>query len=94
MQIRKDKKDLNITLNDAEVFDLSKRKFKTLIEEKIHLAVKHYLDNLKRSHSKSALLPEFTGKPEKYLLSKKLNTEQKQNLFKLKTRLINVADNF
>ena len=36
----------------------------------------------------------FTGEPESYLLSKNLNLKQIQNMFKLKTRMVNVFQNF
>ena len=93
-QVIKDKKDLNIDLDDNEIQLISKYKFKQIVEKKLHVHVKEYLDQQKNVHTKSKLMPRYTGKPEGYLFSNKLNKEEIQNLFKYKTRIINVYDNF
>ena len=40
------------------------------------------------------LLPVFNLKPDDYILSKNLNQSEVQTFFKLKTRMVNLADNF
>ena len=39
-------------------------------------------------------MPYFTGKPEPFLSSKNLTTSEKLSMFKLKTRIVEIANNF
>ena len=51
-------------------------------------------EKLKVIHSKSKHLPVFSTKPDKFILSRNLSVIEIQTLFKLKCRMIDVADNF
>ena len=93
-QLKQDLKYLKITLNDEDLSRMSKCQFKKYLDEKINFAAKLFLDNMKNSHSKSKFLPMFSGKPDAYLYSKSLSKTEKINMFKMKTRMINVAENF
>ena len=93
-QLRQDTKDLNIKINDNEVKLISKAKFKSYIENQIKSYASNNLNRQKDLHSKSRYLPFFNGKPDEYLLSKKLTKGEKINLYKLKTRMIDLAGNF
>ena len=92
--LKQDCESLNIQISDEQVACMSKSKFKNYIESKIMNKASIFLNNLKDSHSKSKYLPKFNGKPDAFLLSKKLSKDEKIVLYKLKTRMINVAGNF
>ena len=93
-QIDKDKKELNLELTDEEIKTFKKEQFRKMIKLKIERNAAKYLEERRRAHSKSKNI-KFRGfSPAKYLLSKKLSTEEVQTLFKLRTRMIDVKENF
>ena len=94
MKVKQDLKSLNITLSDKDLSQVTKCQFKKYLDVKINSATKVYLESMCNSHSKSKYLPSFNGKPDAYLSSKSLNKLEKTNMFKLKTRMVNVAENF
>ena len=93
-QLEEDKKCLNLTLSDQDVKLMSKSIFKRVVERQLFGYVKMVFENSKNAHSKSQNLPAYTGKPDPYLLSKNLNKEEMVNMFKLKTRMVQVYENF
>ena len=93
-QVKQDLKSLNITLSDKDLSQVTKCQFKKYLDVKINSATKVYLESMRNSHSKSKYLPSFNGKPDTYLSSKSLNKLEKINMIKLKTRMVNVAENF
>ena len=77
-----------------EIIGLLKAKFRGLVKTKIEKIAAKYLNEIKYNHSKTQNL-KFEGfKPAKYLLSNNLTTEEIQTLFKLRTRMVNVKENF
>ena len=93
-QINNDKKELNIDLDDQEVRKLSKNKFKSYLDHKIFVAVRNWLEKMRLSHSKCKYLPQFSGKPDNYILSKYLSQDEICKFLKLKTRMIKISDNY
>ena len=93
-QTYQSKKDLNINLDDEDIVLMSKQKYKTYIDHQIFVSVRKYLENMRITHSKCKGIPAFTGKPETYIFSKQLQQEEIKVLYKLKSRMINVYDNF
>ena len=92
-QIKEDKEDIGLNLEDEDIKLMKKSKFKTLVKEKIRGAAHCYLIEKKESLSKlKNLSSEFNLK--EYLLTDKLSTSEKQLLFKLRTRMIPVKGNF
>ena len=93
-QLKQDCNELDIQLTDNEVTCISKSKFKNYIKNKIENHASTFLNRLKDSHSKSQCLPKYIGKPDAFLFSNNIKKEEKLNLFKLKTRMVNLACNF
>ena len=92
-QIKEDKEDIGLNLEDEDIKLMKKSKFKTLVKEKIRGAAHCYLIEKKESLSKlKNLSSEFNLK--EYLLTDKLSTSEKQLLFKLRTGMIPVKGNF
>ena len=72
---------------------MKKNKFKKLVMTNIHEVAKKYLSELKEKHSKSTGLTHcnmIAG----YLSTNQLSTEEKQLLFKFRTRTFNCRANY
>ena len=93
-QIIKDKKDLQIEMCDEEVARISKLKFKELLKNKINeFAIKCFQAIQSKQSKSSKLEINKLRKPAKYLFSKNLCLEEKQTLFKLRSRTVDVKMN-
>ena len=93
-QIIKDKKDLQIEISDEEVSRMPKYIFKQLVKNKIDGFAFKCFKAIQSKQSKSSKLEiHETRKPAKYLFSKNLCIEEKQTLFKLRSRTIDVKLN-
>ena len=53
-----------------------------------------YLQSIKESHTKVKDLTYNKNKVQPYILNEKLTTKEKQLLFKLRTHMIDVKENF
>ena len=62
--------------------------------EKVEGLCRYSLNSLKMKHTKCDDIPSFSSKPEQYLLSKVLTKEEVQTLYKVKSRMISVKNNF
>ena len=72
---------------------MKKCKFKKLVYNQLQEVAREYLISLKEKHSKlDNIKNTYTLEP--YLTSNNITTEEKQTLFKLRTRMIEVKDNF
>ena len=92
-QIKEDKEEIGLNLEDDDIKHMKKSKFKTLVKEKIRDAAHYYLIQKKESLSKlNNLSSEFNLK--EYLTTDKLSTQEKQLLFQLHTHMIPVKGNF
>ena len=91
-QIRTKNKSLELT--DEEIKDIKKEHFRKMIKHKIEINAAKEQEEKRRGHSKSKNIKFGGFSPAKYLLSKNLSTEEVQTLFKLRTRMIDVKDNF
>ena len=79
---------------DEEVGRISKLKFKELLKNKINEFAIKCFKAIQSKQSKSSKLEILeTRKPSKYLFSKNLCIEEKQTLFKLRSRTIDVKLN-
>ena len=72
---------------------MKKTTFKKLVNSKLRDVAKLYLLNLKSKHTKLNDISDIY-KLEPYLSSKNLSTEEKQILFKFRTRMVDVKANF
>ena len=91
--IQNDLSECNINLSEEEITNMKKETFKTLVKQKIKLLSKEYLISLRNKHTKSKdLLLENNIKG--YSISEQLTIEDKQLLFALKTRAVDVKTNY
>ena len=72
---------------------MKKWRFKKIVYTQLREVSREYLLLQKRKHSKLDALQD-TYMLDPYLVSNSLTTEEKQTLFKLKTRIIDVKSNF
>ena len=90
----KDKEMFQIELTDEEVYVISKQKFKAYVKKKSVELTVEYLLKLKKQSKKSKHLDvrEFGISP--YLIDSRFSKEDRELLFKLRSRTISVKDNF
>ena len=93
LQFDEDLETCGITLTMSEITSMKKNKFRKLVYSQLREVARDYLTALKEKHSK---LDYITNdyKLENYLCSDNISTEEKQNLFKLRTRMVDVRSNF
>ena len=72
---------------------MKKETFNTLVKQKIKILSKEYLISLRNKHTKSKNLL-LENKIKGYLICEQLTTEDKQLLFALKTRTVDVKTNY
>ena len=70
-----------------------KERYKSIVKQKIEKLGIEYLENVKKSHSKTEFLDLKKFSPQLYLFSKCLKTSDFQNLFKLRNNMIDVKEN-
>ena len=72
---------------------MEKSKFKKLVYTQLREVPREYLLSQKRKHTKLDFLKN-TYRLDPYLASNSITTEEKQTLFKLRTRMVEVKTNF
>ena len=92
--VESDKKELEIAMEDEEIQGLSKETFKNYVKSKVKINQLKQLNNMKKTHSKSEYLNCSELELAKYLEDPSFNTKQKQLLFKLRSRTLDVKANF
>ena len=90
----KDKQQFQINLSDEEVSNISKERFKNIVKNKAKEITIEYLENLKKKKSKSKQLDigDLTTSP--YLTDSRLNKDERELLFKLRSKTVYVKENF
>ena len=94
IQVATDLKLCDIVLTESEISKMSKFKFKNLVRTKVSELARKYLIDLKAKHSKSAGLNIDFLKMQDYLFCDFLSIEEKQLLFKFRTRTYPCKTNF
>ena len=89
----KDLEICGITLTMYEISKMKKSKFRKIVNCQIRKIAEEYLINLKSKHSKLNGICDSYG-TEKYLFSSSISIEEKQVLFKFRTRMVEVKSNF
>ena len=92
--VQSDKLELNITLTDEEIQGVSKNVFRNYVKEK---AIMKHLKNLsesKKKHSKSKNMRSYKFTQAEYIKDISLNTSEKQLLFRLRSKTLEVKKNF
>ena len=93
LQFQEDLDICEISLSMDEISKMKKYKFRKIVNTQIREVARDYLLSLKSSHSKLDDL-KSDYKLENYLTSDNLTTQQKQLLFMLQTRMVDVKVNF
>ena len=89
-----DRSELRLGLSDTQIQGVSKFSFKTFVKKKV---TQYFLQNLeaqKSKHSKSKYLSCTKLKMAEYIKCTALSTREKQLLFKLRSRTLDVKQNF
>ena len=90
---KNDLEKCGITLTMIEISKMKKSKFRKIVNSQIRELAKEHLVNLKMKHSKLENISDCY-RMEKYLTSSCISTDEKQTLFKFRTRMIEVKSNF
>ena len=94
LQVIKDKEELQIDISDKELLKMSKNVYKKYIRKKIKNATLRYLNMLKGKHNKMKNVNSKNLKCSEYLTNSKFTKLEAQMLFKFRTRMFNVKENF
>ena len=77
-----------------QVAKMSKQRFKDLVKRKSLDVTTRYLQKMQKSHSKSKSFDVNGGVIAQYLVDSRLNKYERELLFKLRSRTLNVKENF
>ena len=92
--LEKDKEEFQIKISDEEISETSKLTFKNYVKSKAKELTIQYLENLQKKKSKSKQLDMADLTTSPYLLDKRFSKEERELLFKLRSRTVQVKDNF
>ena len=92
--VEADKTELGISLTDKQIQGVSKSSFKTYVKKKVTQNFLQHLESLKLKHSKSKSLSCDVLKVADYIQSPLFSTTEKELLFKLRSRTLDVKENF
>jgi hypothetical protein len=88
--IEEDKLELGITLTDCEIQGVFQNVFKTFVAKKVKTNHLKYLSSLKQNHSKAKFLNCTELKQADYLADSRFSSKEKQLLFKLRSKTLDV----
>ena len=91
-QVENDLKELEINLGHLK--NVKKNKFKKILKEKILQKSFQYLKNISDNQSKLSYNSYKKLRIQDYLISTKFSNHEKELLIKLRTRMVDVKDNF
>jgi hypothetical protein len=92
--VQSDKAELGITLTDKEIQGVSKNVFKKFVKKKVTIAHLKYLNGLKEKLSKAKHLNCRELKQAEYIQNSTFTTREKRLLFKLRSKTLDVKQNF
>ena len=92
--VQADMKELNIDMTDDKIQGVRKQMFKTFVKKKVKEKFIEHLNSLKNQHSKSKYLDISDLKVAEYITDPRLSTKNKQLLFRLRSRTLDVKKNF
>ena len=81
-------------MSNAEIQGVSKKVFKSYVTKKVKIKFLQHLNKMKTSHSKSKYLKCDDIKRAEYIKSPRLSHKEKILLFKLRSRTLDVKENF
>ena len=85
---------LDLDISDEEIESISKNKFKKIVETKIDKYALQQLNAQKSKHSKSQYLQSASFKTAGYLIDERFSKSESQLLFRLRSKTLNVKQNF
>ena len=91
VQLRQDLEECNIKLSDEEIKQMKKEQFKNLVLREIRRLAKEYLISQRKSKTENLM---HTGNMKEYLTTQQMTTGEKQLLFAIKTKCVDVKTNF
>ena len=92
--LEKDKKMYGLEVDDETIAALSKQKFKNLVKKRSKELTIEYLNTQKRKHKKSEQLEVGDLSISPYLSDTRFSKNERELLFKLRSKTIQVKDNF
>ena len=83
-----------LNLTEESIKNMKKDKFKTLLKQKVSEAAFHYLENIKKTHSKAKNISYNNLEMQPYMKCSNFTTNEKLLLFKLRTAMVDVKMSF
>ena len=93
-QLDIDKKQFDIKLSDTDMKTISQQKFKNYVQKKSSELTIQYLEDLQKKNSKSKKLDMRDMRISLYLQDSRFSKDERELLFKLRSKTIWVKDNF
>ena len=90
--VEQDLRDLEINMENLK--SVKKHKFKKIVREKILQKSFLYLKGISDNQSKLSFISYKKLRTQNYLISTKFTNKEKELLIKLRTRMLDVKDNF
>ena len=91
--VKDDLEFCDIKLTDEEIQNTKKNKFKGIVKKSIRVKSNNFLLDLQAIHSKSKHLEISDDIPD-YLTSEELSLSEKKLLFKLRSRMVEIKENY
>ena len=92
--VEADMSELGITLTDEQIQGVSKNMFKNYVKKQVKINQLKYLSSLKTKHSKAKFLDCSSIKMADYLKDPNFTSMEKKLLFKLRSKTLDVKQNF
>ena len=92
--LEQDKKMFKINLSDEEVSGMSRYKIKNVVKKRGQELTLNYIEGLKKKHSKTEHFETSTLKTAQYLTDNSFTKSQRELLFKLRSKTVQVKANF
>ena len=91
--VTKDMTDVGLMLSENEISRMSKDRCKNIVKTKVRSSAFHYLLGLKQTHSKMSGITYRKYQLQEYLISPMFNNENRNLLFRLRTRTVSGVRN-
>ena len=92
--VQADKSELGITLTDTDIQGVSQNVFKNFVSKRVKMKHLRNMASLKQKHSKAKFLNCTAVKQAEYIRNPNFSTREKQLLFKLRSKTLDVKQNF
>ena len=94
LTIKEDLEFLGLPLNFEKIKTIKKKNFKESVKEKIRKLAFQYLIKLKNEHSKMSCVSYNSFKLQSYFSTSIVSAKQAKSIYKFRTHMANVKDNF